>query len=144
MRAVLDTNVLVAFLLTRGHIVSTIINCWESEELEVVISSQLLEELKEVAGAERIAQKLEPSALQALLDSLAGDAIMVSGNLELPGATPDPGDDADTGCPAVVACAVESGAGFIVSRDRHLLDMGAYGDILIVSPEEFAEALEGI
>jgi len=137
MRAVLDTNVLIAFLLTGGRIVSTIIHCWESGELEVVVFPQLLEELKEVAGQERIAQRLKSGALQTLLDSLAGDAIMVSGNLKLPGATPDPGDD------MVVACAVEGGAGFIVSRDRHLLDMGAYGDILIVSPEEFAEALEG-
>jgi putative PIN family toxin of toxin-antitoxin system len=143
MRAVLDTNVLIAFLLTRGHIVSTIIQCWESGELEVVVSPQLLAELREVAGGERIAQKIEPGALQALLDSLAGDAMVVSGKLELPGATPDPGDDADWDSPMVVACAVESGAGFVVSRDRHLLDMGAYGDILIVSPEEFAEALEG-
>jgi len=40
----------------------------------------------------------------------------------------------------VVACAVEGNAGYIVTRDQHLLRMGAYQDIVVVSPEEFVAA----
>lgn len=72
-----------------------------------------------------------------MLEALEKDAIRTPDNLELPGVTPDPDDD------AVVACAVEGNADVIVSRDAHLLDLRAYQGICIVEPAEFVKELDG-
>jgi putative PIN family toxin of toxin-antitoxin system len=134
MRVVLDTSVLVSFLLTRGRVISAIIEQWETGRLEVIISPQIMAELRHVVEDERLASCLRPGALEVLLRALTENAEVVTGELELPGVTEDPDDD------MVVACAVEGNAAYIITRDQHLLRMGTYRDIVVVSPEEFVAA----
>ena len=134
MRVVLDTSVLVSFLLTRGRVISAIIKQWETGRLEVIVSPQLIAELRRVAEDERLATRLRPGALEVLLRALTENAEVVAGELELPGVTEDPDDD------MVVACAVEGNVAYIITRDQHLLRMGTYRDIVVVSPEEFVAA----
>ena len=134
MRVVLDTSVLVSFLLTRGRVISAIIKQWETGRLEVIVSPQLIAELRRVAEDERLATRLRPGALEVLLRALTENAEVVAGELELPGVTEDPDDD------MVVACAVEGNAAYIITRDQHLLRMGTYRDIVVVRPEEFVAA----
>lgn len=131
IRIVLDTSVLISFLLTRGHTISRIMERWESGDIKVIVSPGILGELKMVASDERIAKRLKSGALADLCRSLQKDAFVVTGELELPGVTPDPEDD------MVVACAVEGEADCIVTRDHHLLDLEEYARIPILSPEEF-------
>lgn len=50
--------------------------------------------------------------------------------------TADPDDD------VVIACAVAGSADYIVSGDRHLLDMGEHAGIRIVRPTTFLVVLE--
>ena len=50
----------------------------------------------------------------------------------------DPKDD------MIVACAVAVSADYIVSRDKHLLDLGSYQDVRIVAPESFMQTLREI
>lgn len=130
-RIVLDTSVLISFLLTRGSTISRILDRWESGDIEVVVSPGIIEELKRVAAEKRIAGKLKPGALDDLLQSLQEGALLIPGQLELPGATPDPGDD------MVIACAVEGEASYIITRDPHLLGLREYEGILILDPEQF-------
>ena len=134
MRVVLDTSVLVSFLLTRGRVISAIIEQWETGRLEVIVSPQIMAELRRVAEDERLAARLRPEALEVLLRALTENAEVVAGELELPGVTEDPDDD------MVVACAVEGNAAYIITRDQHLLRMSAYRDIVVVRPEEFVAA----
>ncbi|MFQ6015969.1 MAG: putative toxin-antitoxin system toxin component, PIN family [Anaerolineae bacterium] len=136
MRVVLDTSVLVSFLLTWGRVISAIMEQWETGRLEVIVSPQLIGELRRVADDERLATRLRPGALEVLLEALNENTVMVAGELELPGVTEDPGDD------MVVACAVEGNAAYIITRDQHLLRMGAYRDIVVVSLEEFVRGTE--
>ena len=44
----------------------------------------------------------------------------------------------------IIACAVAASADYIISRDRHLLDLGRYQDIKIVTPENFMQILRDI
>ena len=134
MRVVLDTSVLVSFLLTQGRVISAIIEQWETGELEVIVSPQIMAELRRVAEDERLATRLRPGVLEVLLRALTENAEVVAGELELPGVTEDPDDD------MVVACAVEGNAAYIITRDQHLLRMGTYRDIVVVGPEEFVAA----
>jgi uncharacterized protein len=49
----------------------------------------------------------------------------------------DPNDD------VVIACALQARADYIVTRDKDLLSLGGYQGILIVTPREFIDLLEG-
>lgn len=134
-RIVLDTSVLISFLLTRGPTISKILDWWESGDVEVVVSPGIIEELKRVAAEKRIAGKLKPGALDILLQSLQRDALLIPGELELVGATPDPKDD------MVIACAVEGEANYIITGDHHLLSLREYEGILILDPAQFVSLL---
>lgn len=133
MRVVLDTNVLVAFLLTRGHTISAILDGWERGEFELVTSPALVAEARRTLEKPRLRQRIRPEAAGALLEVLTEDAIHTPGDLELRGVTPDPDDD------KVVSCAVEGDADVIVSRDAHLLGLKEYEGIRIVEPAEFVQ-----
>lgn len=135
MRVVLDTNVLVSFLLTRGRTISAILDGWERGSFEVLTSPALVAEARDTLEKPALRQRIRPEAARALLEALERDATCTPGDLELPGITPDPDDD------AVVACAVEGNADVIVSRDAHLLDLKEYQGIRIVEPAEFVKEL---
>ena len=62
--------------------------------------------------------------------------MITPGALTLPGVTRDPKDD------PVVACAVEGGAGFIVSGDQDLLVLRTYKRVRMVTPRDFLALLE--
>lgn len=135
MRVVLDTNVLVAFLLTRGHTISAILDGWERGDFELLTSPALIAEVRRTLEKSKLHRYIRPEAAEALLEALEKDAVLTSGDLELRGATPDPDDD------AIVSCAIEGDAGYIVSGDAHLLSLGEYEGVRIVAPTEFVRAL---
>jgi predicted nucleic acid-binding protein len=43
----------------------------------------------------------------------------------------------------IVACALAARAGYIVTRDKDLLSLGAHEGIRIVTPRQFLDLLEG-
>jgi putative PIN family toxin of toxin-antitoxin system len=86
----------------------------------------------------RIADRLGWSGEERtqFVESFETLVLITPGELTLPGVTRDPKDN------PVVACAVEGGAGFIVSGDQDLLVLGTYGRVRIVTPREFLALLE--
>jgi len=134
-RVVIDTNVLVSFLLTAGRAVSALLDEWEGRQIEVVTSPLIHDEFIRVVGRPRLRTHIAPEAVEALVRRLERDASWVPGHLELAGVTNDPNDD------IFVAAAMEGQADYIVSRDPHLLDLGEYQGIKIISPRGFVELL---
>lgn len=134
MRVVLDTNLLVSYLLTQGETMSGIVDAWEQERFVVLASPAMLAELRDVLQRPRLRRKMTADPA-ALLDLMQRDAVFVPGDVALPGVTRDPKDD------KFVACAVEGGADFIVSGDGDLLDMERYEDIEMIRPHQFLQML---
>ena len=64
-------------------------------------------------------------------------AVVVPGETIVRAVPDDPDDD------AVLACAVEAEADYIVSGDRHLLVLGSYEGIHILRAAEFLAILDG-
>ncbi len=88
---------------------------------------------------ERLRQwlKLTDGDIEEFLAVLPSLLWMVPGNVKAEGiVTSDPADD------KIIATAIEAGASFIVSQDKHLRDLGSYGSIAILSIEEFATELD--
>jgi len=135
VRVVLDTNVLIAFLLTRGRTISTILDGWERGDFDLLTSPALIAEVRRTLEKPELRQRIRPEAAEALLEALEKDAVLIPGDLELHGVAPDPDDD------AIVSCAIEGDADYIVSGDAHLLGLGEYEGVRIVEPAEFVRVL---
>ena len=137
VRAVLDTNVLVSSLIAAGGAPRQILDAWAEGHYTLVTSLYLVEELVHVLSYPRIAERLQldDAELAGVLAGLLARAEGTSGQLDLPGVTRDAKHD------AVVACAVEGKADYIVSSDRDLLVLSAYHGIRVVTPRQFEAIL---
>jgi putative PIN family toxin of toxin-antitoxin system len=138
LKVVLDTNVLVSGLISSQGPPRQIVDAWLEGRFTLVTSLYLVEEVAHVLTHPGIAERVrlgEPE-VDAVLAALLSQAEMAPGELELPGVTRDPKDD------AVVACAVEGEADYIVSGDGDLLVLGEYAGIEVVTPRRFVEIAE--
>jgi len=70
------------------------------------------------------------------LDSLALAVTFAAGQLELRVVEDDPTDD------KILACVVEGQVDYVVASDKHLLEIGPYAGIPIVTPRRFLELVE--
>jgi hypothetical protein len=135
MRVVLDTNIVVSYLLTQGKTLSRIIDHWEQGSFVVLISPAMLAELKDVLPRPRLRRTMSADP-KALLEVLEHDAEQVPGELVLSGVCRDPKDD------IFIACAVEGRADVLVSGDDDLLVLDNYQGVQMMSPASFVLLLE--
>lgn len=138
IRAVVDTNVLVSGLISASGYPREIERRWRKGEFALVTSPEIIDEVSRVLHSPRIHVKyqLTDSDIQAFILALLYHGECVAGRLVLVGVAPDPGDD------KIVACAVEGKAGFIVTGDKGLRQLGEYDGIRIVNAQEFTGILD--
>jgi putative PIN family toxin of toxin-antitoxin system len=143
IKAVLGTNVLVSNLVSQHGPPRHALDAWLEGHYTLVTSLYLVEELIHVLSYPRIARQihLEEDELAAILAALLSQAEVTPGRLRLPGVTRDPGGDPHPKDDAVVACAVEGEADYIVSGDQDLLVLGRYETIQVVTPRQFVGIL---
>lgn len=126
LRAVLDTNIVVAGLLWNGP-PNRLLRA-TGDDLRLYSSRTLIDELANTLARKKFAKRI---ALQGTdIDTLIEDYLGLA-ELVVPASVPricrDPDDD------HVIACAIAARADIIVSGDRDLLDLKRHGDIRIVS-----------
>lgn len=131
MRLVLDTNVGVSAVIWGGAPLE-LLRAATSGEIELYASPALLLELREVLGRPHLASRLAPqrSSVEQAIRHYGELAISVS-PLSTPRAVPGDADDDH-----VIAAALAARADPLVSGDRHLLSMGSYQGLAIVSVAE--------
>lgn len=135
LRAVLDTNVLVAGLLSPRGAPAETLDRWRSGEFDLVVSDSLLEELARTLAYERIASRLEPGEAELFVAGLREHAIVFEDPPPQDGLVAgDPGDD------YLVALARAAGAHVLVSGDSHLLSLTKPRPP-VVTPRTFLERL---
>ena len=114
----------------------------EAGEVELCMAPAMLVELAEVLSYERLQPRLKQLGLTPA--ELVAHAMNLASVFEVPEGAPivvtDPDDD------VFLRCAVVANAAYVVSGDSHLLDLGAYADIPILTvrdffAEEFAEQM---
>jgi putative PIN family toxin of toxin-antitoxin system len=139
LRVVLDTNQFVSSVLVRQGLPAQVLDAWRRREFLLITSPFIIAEIRSTFSYPRIRRKypLTDEDVERLVTLLERDALVVPGEIDATGAVPaDPTDD------RVLACAVEGQADLIVSGDRHLLDLGQYQGIPIVTAREFLERLQ--
>lgn len=140
-RAVLDTSVLVSALLTPEGVPGKLVDRAEEGTFVLSISPAILEETRRVLLREpKLQARYSYSAanVETFCEGLLALADLVVELPDIPGAVPlDPKDD------MIVATAVAARADYLVTGDRrHLLVLGQYEGVRIVSPRAFLEALD--
>ena len=135
MRAVLDPNVLVSAAISPAGPPRQILTAWIDERFELIASPALLDELADVLARPKFRRFITAAVATEFIDGLATDADIVADLPELPGVSPDPDDD------YLVALARAAGADYLVSGDRHLLDL-TDPDPPVLSPRQFLDLLD--
>jgi len=112
-------------------------NIYESINIISKRANQINAELKDEL-TRKLEEKFEaPKPIVVLVETLVlGNAHLVRPEESLNIVQEDPTDN------KILECAQQQGADYIVSGDHHLLDIGKYQDIQIVSPREFLETLK--
>jgi putative PIN family toxin of toxin-antitoxin system len=138
MRVVLDTNVLIGALLSAKGAPAEIVRRWQAEVFRVIISPPLLAEFKRVTayahGQKYLRQPQEEVA--AFLRRLGTVATLVEPDFSLSVITKDPEDD------RVLECALAGDAAYVVSGNKHLLELQRYNNIIILNPVGFLAVLQ--
>jgi uncharacterized protein len=129
VRLVLDTNVVISALLWRGTPYQLLDLIRQRDDLQLVSSVVLLEELAVVLARPSATKRL------ALIDKTAGElladyveAVELVEPMSVPRVVPGDADDDH-----VIAAAVAAGAAMIVSGDSDLQSLGSHQGIEIVS-----------
>ncbi|MBI3298493.1 MAG: putative toxin-antitoxin system toxin component, PIN family [Elusimicrobia bacterium] len=131
MKVVLDTNVLISGLLWRGK-PNRLLKAIEEGHLTLCSSKHLAEELGGVLKRKKFAGKLAErnTSVDQVLEIFEELAHFYPDLPIPPVIKEDPSDD------KVLACALSSGAEWIISGDPHLLRLKSYERIEILSPDQ--------
>ena len=135
---VLDTNVIVSSLLSSQGAPAEIIRRWEAEAFEVVTSPPFLEERARALTYEQVKRHIKQpqEQIDAFFKRFGAVATLVEPREALDVLKDDPDDN------RVLEYAVEGGASYIVTGDTHLLHVGEYQGIMILTPRGFLSLLE--
>jgi hypothetical protein len=137
IRAVLDTNLLVSYLLTHRPPIATLIDEHLAQEHFVLITGAvLLEELDRVLRYPRLQRYYSEETRTRYVALIAALSEIVDLPQSVPRICRDPDDD------WVIACAVIGEADVIVSGDRGLLALERVGEVPVVSAAQFLERLD--
>lgn len=129
MKVVFDTNVVASASFWRGKPFDCL-TAWAQGKCEAVVSPAILAEYHETIEALRLEYPNRRPVEWA--DALAESAALVFPTDRATGATPDPADE------MILECALAGDVDFIVSGDkRHLLALGDFRGIRIISPAQF-------
>lgn len=114
-----------------------ILAAWRAGQFEIVVSPALLAEYEEILSRARIRRRhgMTYAEVRAEVGAIAQVAQLVEPE-SMPSMIPaDPDDD------QMLATAVAGVADYIVSGDRHLLELREYEGVRILSPAAFATLL---
>lgn len=130
MRVVLDTNVFISGLFFSGP-PFRILQAWRDEAIQLIISPGIFQEYR------RVAQELSSSSpdidISDFLDPLLVNAEMVDAGQLLEAVPVDADDD------KFLACAIAGACEYVVSGDKHLLDVSPYRKVKILKPRQFVD-----
>ena len=111
MRIVLDTNVLVSALITKGTPPDQLYRAWLRNEIELVTSAAQIDELADVLSRPKLRRYVDPADAAELVSDIRLRAIVIR-NMPIPRRSPDRKDD------AILATAVAGEAELVVSGDK--------------------------
>ena len=138
LRVVFDTNLFVSSLLVKQGLSAQALSAWRDRRFLLVTSPAIMDEIASTMRYERIRRKynITDADVEQLLDLLATDALVVPGAADAGGSVPDDSDDE-----IILACALDGQADLVASGDKHLLALGDFQGIPILTVRQFLDQL---
>jgi putative PIN family toxin of toxin-antitoxin system len=134
---VLDTNVLVSALITKGTPPDLLYQAWDAGTFQLVTSREQLDELRRVMAYKKLQPYITPDEAEALLETIDAAAVVVEGIPEVD-SSPDPDDN------VILATAIAGEADLLVTGDKSgLLALETVHGIPIVTPKDALERIPG-
>ena len=133
MRVVLDTNIFISAVL--GGRLGIIIDEWKAGKFKLIITDAIAREYLEVINRPKF--KIPPDEIIAASDYLLQIAEFVTPVEEILVIVADPTDN------KFLEAAIAGKVDYIVSGDNHLLEIGSFREIPIITAREFIKWLEG-
>jgi len=127
-RVVLDTNVTIAAFFWRGH-PRTVYDLVLAGKITMLLSEEMEKEFVRVLGYPKF--RLSPMEILPLIKNVRNNAELITTTSRLSVIAADPTDN------IFLECAVDGKADAVITGDRHILNLGAYGGIQIVRPKDF-------
>ena len=131
MKAVFDTNVLIAAFLTEGLCSGLLIRA-RKQAFNLVLSDDIIQEFEGILIKKFKLTSADISEVSAIVSEAASEILHNLGPIS--NICRDPNDD------MIIRCAIDAAANYIVTGDEDLLILKRYKDIVIINPRDF-EAL---
>ncbi len=131
-KVVLDTNVFISSILLKGPS-SAIIEKWKEDLFILLFSADIFDEYFEVIARPKFDQ--EETAIRELATLITEKGVAIETKTKINIIKDDPDDN------KFLECAVDGEANFIVSGDKHLLDIKKYHHIKILSINQFIKEI---
>jgi putative PIN family toxin of toxin-antitoxin system len=138
MRVVLDANIFISSTISTEGNPAKIIDRWLAGGFDLLLSKPMIDDFLRVTSYERILKKypLVPANRDKLIKLVNKNAVLVEPEMPLAIVLADETDN------PYIECAVAGNAQYIVSGDQHLLDIGEYQGILIITHALFLTLLD--
>ena len=128
MKAVLDTNVLIAAFVTEG-ICSRLLIRGRKKQFDLILCPFILHEFEHVLASKFFLNRNEIRGILKLVSETVHDLIYPAEPVS--GICRDPNDN------QILACALAAEADYLVTGDSDLLDLKVFKSTKIVTPKEF-------
>jgi putative PIN family toxin of toxin-antitoxin system len=128
MKVVLDTNVFISGIFWSGNYCSRIIDKWKSKKIELISSSEMIEELIKTLRGFKIPMSEE--MIEEWKNLILNNSIFIQLSTKIYAIKDDPEDN------KFLEAAINGNADFIISQDKHLLNLKEFQGIKIIKPEE--------
>ena len=128
MRAVFDTNVLVAAFVAEG-ICSKLLMRGRKKQFHLIVCPVILREFDRVLIKKFSATRNETRSALRIVSETAHSVVHPSQSVQ--SVCRDPDDN------AILACALEARADYLVTGDEDLLELKVFKGIRIVTPRDF-------
>jgi putative PIN family toxin of toxin-antitoxin system len=137
IRATLDTNVLVAGIVTSPQTVNgQVIQAWRENKYSLVLSEAILTELSRTLSEPYFSARLTAAQIEATVNLFRSEATIVPLLVTVAGVATHPEDD------LILATALSGRAHYLVTRDEKLQEkVQEYKGVSIISPLVFLQRL---
>ena len=124
-KIVLDTNIIISAIIFGGK-PRDVLEAAIKGKIRLCISEEILNELNRVLKRPKFG--FPPKIIQSITNELLLTTELIVPSRKIIVIESDPTDN------MILECAVEANADYIITGDSHLLELGSFGNIKIITP----------